>query len=75
MKPEPPINPNYPSAARLPKWTPFVRAALPPMPGTTFYENSRYQVTLRQQQVIVMGLEVQAVRLGIANFDHSARHD
>lgn len=71
---EPPINPNYPSAARLPKWTPFHRMMYED-PAAQLWVNSRYQVTWRLRAITVGGREVAVVLLGISNFDQSARHD
>lgn len=68
-----PINPNYPSAANLPRWTPFrvvLRGA-----RAVVWENSRYSVTIRTVKVTVAGVSQEATYLGIANFDQSARHD
>lgn len=69
------LRPNAPEEA-LPAWTPFEAAGRSPASGADLFVNSRYLVSVFRERVNWWGLaRVTVVRLGIENFDHSARHD
>lgn len=70
---EPDIVPEAP-VEDLPEWTPFTRSS--DVLGIPQYVNSRYSVTVCRWRMRLFADRPQVVyRLGIQNFDQSARHD
>jgi hypothetical protein len=61
----------------LPPWTPLAPTEnVGTIPGAKYYENSRYHVSvLRMRLALFAGRPQWVYRLGVTNFDHSARHD
>ena len=67
-----PLRPGCP-CFRPPVWTEFVR--WPDVDGAEHWVNSRYGVLKRARTITINGGDVACVRLGISNYDQSARRD